>query len=62
MEARAVLSEIDRRLFLNRKLEMPALGIEQEWIWEMRDRLCAVLAHVNNWHYHERLKKKRRKT
>lgn len=49
---------IDRKLFFSRKLEMPAMGIEQEWIWEMQDRMCAVLAQVNVWHDNE-LRKRR---
>lgn len=61
-EVRAVMNELDRRLFTSRKLEMPALHIDQEWIWEMQDRMCAILAQVNVWHDAEcRKARKRRK-
>jgi len=59
-EVRSLLTELDRKLFMSRLLERPALGLKDEWLWEMRDRMCAVLAQVNTWHYEE-LKKRRKR-
>lgn len=60
-EVRSLLTELDRKLFTSRLLERPALGLKDEWLWEMQDRMCAVLAQVNVWHYEELKKRKRRK-
>ena len=53
---RSLLTELDYRLFMSRLLERPALGLKDEWLWEMKDRMCAVLAQVNVWHDNERRK------
>ena len=58
-EVRSLLTELDYKLFTSRLLEMPALKLEDKWLWEMRDRMCAVLAQVNVWHQ-EALKKRKR--
>ena len=57
-EVRSLLTELDCKLFTSRLLERPALGLKDEWLWEMRDRMCAVLAQVNVWHCEELKKRK----
>ena len=53
-EVRSLLTELDCKLFTSRLLQRPALGLKDEWLWEMQDRMCAVLAQVNVWHDNER--------
>lgn len=60
-EVRSLLQKIDYGLFMNRKLEAPAFHIPDEWIQEVRDRMCAVLAQVNVWHDAELRKAKARR-
>ena len=58
---RSLLTELDHRLFTSRLLERPSLGLKDEWLWEMRDRMCAVLAQVNTWHDNELKERRKRK-
>lgn len=60
-EVRSLLTELDYRLFISRLLERPSLGLKDEWLWEMRDRMCAVLAQVNTWHDNELKERRKRK-
>ena len=60
-EVRSLLTELDHRLFTSRLLERPSLGLRDEWLWEMRDRMCAVLAQVNTWHDNELKERRKRK-
>ena len=58
-ECRWVLNAIDWKLFLHRKLEAPALGIPDEWRWEVHSRMTACRAHLNLWYDNERRRRRR---
>lgn len=58
-ECRWVLNTIEWTLFLNRKLEAPALGIPDEWRSEVNARMIACLAHLNTWWDNEKKRRKR---
>lgn len=60
-ECRWVLNAIEWKLFTGRKLEAPALGIPDEWRWEVHERMIACLAHLNTWLIEERRKAKKRR-
>lgn len=61
VEAMRILGELDYKLFSNRILERPALGIPHEWLQETKDRISACRANLHAWHDAEMKKAKFRK-